>query len=312
MWHERPGTILVEPGDRAFWQGLWKSDVFRALLDDPAQPYGALLERAIEQPWWFVDAHHDYERRHFSIWFGQVFLRREYENPVITDLYYWHDLVHALTFRRLDDPSLTEADWRRAMRANEIAVSIETEMLIYARCPALRAQSFQERIWMDDLEASRDPLSTQDYDRRVGRTHRLLAYHHRLDFDPGFAATELALRQAVLDPWPLPHPAWAGHDPGCAAQWFWDMRRAVTLDPDPDNAVEVALRRYEDQAQPYYNKWANDWRRVELDRARFQQLVAEGNWRKAVAERHAHWTRVADDNGVPYGTLAPRPKKKAS
>lgn len=311
MWHERSGTVLVEPGDRDFWQGLWKSDVFRALLEDPTQPYGALLGRAMRQPWWFVDAHHEYERRHFSIWFGQVFLRREYANPVITDLYYWHDLVHALTFRRLDDPSLTEADWRRAMRANEIAVSIETEMLIYARCPSLRPQSFQDRIWMDDLTV-RAPLGVQDRDRFLSRSSRLRDYCHRLKSDPDFAAAEQALRQAVLDPWPLPHPNWVGHDPGCNAQWFWDLRRAVTLDPDPDNAVEVALRRYEDQAQPYYNKWVKDWRQVELDRARFQQLVAQGDWRQAVEERQERWAYVADDNGVPYGTLAPRPKKKAS
>ena len=305
MWHERAGTLFVPPGSRDFWQGFWRTDVFRELLADPRQPYGQLLDRAVEQPWWFVDARQEYEKRHFSIWFGQVFLRREYDNPVITDLYYWHDLVHAMTFRRLDDPALTEHDWRVAMRANEIAVSIETEMLIYLRAPALRAQSFSGRIWLDDVSEER--LDAQ----ALSRTHRLLAYWKRMREDAGFARSEDALRLAAADPWPLEHPEWKGHDPGCDKRWFWDIRRAVTLDPDQANPVEVALRRYEDQAFPYYAKWSGHWRQVESDRARFQSLVSQGDWMRAVAERQARWCEVADDNGVPYGTLAPRLRKKA-
>lgn len=298
MWHLRKGTVLVEPGDRVFWNSLWQSEVFKNLLNDERQPYGQLLESAMQRPWWFVDAEQEYERRHFSIWFGQVFLRRSYDNPVITDLYYWHDLMHAMTFQNLSNPEgMSESEWRIVMRANEIKVSIETEMLIYLRAPDLRAQSFKERIWLDDLV---HPLPQSLADRLSGYRQKLLK-------DQNFAAQEAALRFSVKQGWPLPHPEGQNDRD---ASWFWDLRRAVTLDPNVENPVEVALHRYEEQAWPYYAKWSNHWREVESARSRFEMLLSLGYWRQAVKEREDCWLRVADDNGVPYGTLAPRLKRK--
>lgn len=301
MWHERPGTQLVQPQDSAFWEGLWKTQAFRDVLNDPMTGYKHLLGTARHRPWWFVDAQMPYERYHFSIWLGDVFLRREYDNPVITDMYYWHDLVHALTFRRIDPSRVDEQGWRLAMRANEIAVSIETEMLIYLRAPHLRAHSFTDRIWIDDLT---DPLPS-------GLESRLTDYRQRLADEPEFAFQEAQLREALPSHWPLFHPMSALQQ-GRPFRWFWDLRRAVTINPDPDNAVEVALHRYEQQAMPFYKKWSGHWDEVELDRARFAMLCEQGNWEQAVMERHQRWEERADENGVPYGMLAPRPKKKAA
>ena len=50
MWHLRKGTVLVEPGDRVFWNRLWQSEVFKNLLNDERQPYGQLLESAMQRP----------------------------------------------------------------------------------------------------------------------------------------------------------------------------------------------------------------------------------------------------------------------
>lgn len=299
MWHNRPTTKLVVPSDKGFFSNLFATPQFRALLEDSSTGYGALLELASLRPWWFVDAQQPYERYHFSIWFGDTFLRRTYDNPVITDMYYWHDLVHALTFRTLDRSIQDFETWRLAMRSNEIAVSIETEMLIYLRNENLRQASFPHPIWIDELT---DPLP-------AALAARLDRYQDLLASDENFSASEHALLSALPDHWPLPHPIRA-LEQGRDFLWFWQLRRATTLWPDENNPVEVALHRYEQQATPFYMKWSNHWREVEDHRSEFAQLVSDGQWERAVQLRHQLWSMRSDANGVPYGDLAPRPKKR--
>jgi hypothetical protein len=86
----------------------------------------------------------------------------------------------------------------------------------------------------------------------------------------------------------------------------------VTLNPDPANPVEVALRRYEDQAAPFYAKWTGMWPEVEADRAAFQAACDAGRWTEAVAARQQRWCQRSDSHGVPYGDLAPRRRKPKS
>ena len=296
MWHERPNTQLVEPGDTAFWQSLWQTDAFRALIEDRRTGYAQLLEQATQLPWWFVDAEQAYERRHFSVWFANTFLRRQYDNPAITDLFHWHDLLHALTFRSFrPEVPVTEEQWRLAMRANEIAVSMETETIVYWRNPALRTLAWPQPIWHDQLT---NPLSPALLSRLRG--YRISTQSRT----PTAAALyERSLRTAVVDPWPLPYQP----DPTLDRvdwQGLWELRRTVTLEPDLDNPVERDIARYESMADPFFSHWANDWREVEHERFVFQALCDEGQWRKAVARRQMHWERVSNADGVPYGNIA--------
>ena len=296
MWHERPNTQLVEPGDTAFWQTLWKTDAFRALLDDPRTGYAKILEQAARLPWWFVDSEQAYERRHFSVWFANTFIRRAYDNPAITDLFHWHDLLHAMTFRSFHpEEPVTDEQWRLAMRANEIAVSMETETIVYWRNPALRALAWPQPIWHDQLT---NPLAPALLSRL--RRYRISTQSRT----PSAAALhEQALPQAVLEPWPLPYQP----DPTLDRvdwQGLWELRRTVTLEPDLDNTVERDIARYESMADPFFFHWANDWREVEHERFVFQSLCGQGQWRQAVARRQMHWERVSNADGVPYGNIA--------
>lgn len=288
MWHRRPGTVLIEPGDVRFWTDtLWKTDAFRALIADPRTGYRRMLEKAAMRPWWFVDPVHDYERAHFSIWFAQAFLRRTYANPVIEDLYYWHDLLHALTFPPDDSGSL--ADWMRRMRTNESEVSLETEVVVYLRQPALRAQTFDFPIWADRLIGG----WPKDADERVA------AFRAACAADPELGASERALWAAHAD-WPL------GMPPGLDARALWDWRRAVALAPTAGDPVEEGIAFYEGATAAFYRTWAHDWREAETERDAFERACAAGDWRGAVKRREALWERVSDEGGVPYGGIARR------
>ena len=180
------------------------------------------------------------------------------------------------------------------MRSNEIAVSMETEVLIYWRNPDLRPQSFDHPIWQDQLV---NGLS-------VSARERLLAYRARCLREPTseFALHEQALRRA-LPPWPLSHDFCPTRDLP-TRDTLWELRRALSLAPDPHNAVEMELARYENLAEPFYDGWCGQWRQVEQERAVFSAWCREGRWKEAVARREAIWSHTSNEDGVPYGELA--------
>lgn len=287
-WADRADTVKVAPGDGTFWRRLWRHEGFRALLEDPDSGYGPVLDWAASRPWWFITATAPHERRHFGVWFGHAFVRRDYANPLIQDLFHWHDLLHAYTFAM--GPFEDFAHWRRAMRANEIAVSIETEVLVYWRAPALRAASFDFPIWADQLGM---PLAAH-------QRERLLRW--RVAQRGAAGAAEEALHAALGD-WPLPAPA----DPTAErldGAGLWALRRAVSAWPRPGCDVERTLADYEAQAEPFYLAWEQDWREVEAARLAFARDCDRGQWVAAVAEREALWRDRADGHGVPYGRIA--------
>ena len=291
MWHENPDNLLVEPGDVGFWKGFWKSDAFRRLIDDPSTGYASVMEKVAARPWWFITPTQSYENRHFSVWFAGALVRRHYGNPVIEDLYYWHDLLHGLTFA--DAATATETQWKVGMRANEVAVSMETEMLVYWRAPWLRQHTFDFDIWWDML---RDKIPAHVIDR-------LVAWRCRRAQSDTLAASERRLRAAVRAPWPLSNTFPETSDiPDFDA--LWEIRRAVTASPRPSCAVETELARYESQAEPFYDAWVPHWREVEGFRREFLGLVEDGRWRLAVDRQKAMWCRHANADGVPFGALA--------
>lgn len=285
MWHRRDNAHRVDPGDRAFWSNLWESDPIRELMTDPRHGYAALLDKAAAQPWWLYPIEQPYERRHFSVWFGQAIAQRTYANPVIHDLYILHDMLHGLTF--VDDPTSTETAWRERMRSNEILVSLETEALIYHRVPSLRAVSFDHPIAVDQWS---DPSA------RALLNERLRRHEAALRADPA----EIALAAARPAHWPLPHPVtapWSAED-------LWWQRRMITHHPDTGVVWEHWITRYEDESRRFYDAWAPHWREVETERAAFNALCAQGDWKEAVRRREQQWERRADANGVPYGDTA--------
>lgn len=102
----------------------------------------------------------DLEYPHFATWFGMTYLR-SYGDPVISDLYYLHELVHAVLNRYEEAPLFTA--WYRKMNGVELSASLETEGYVYLAVPGLRELSFKDEIWADRYLGA---------ERRLGRSLR--------------------------------------------------------------------------------------------------------------------------------------------
>jgi hypothetical protein len=91
------------------------------------------------------------EAPHFSPWWGGIQLRT-YDNQLVQDLYYLHEICHAATMpfgpdakHALQDP----VTFKNKIRDNEHEASTFSEMTIYCEFPQLRQMSFQHEIFVD-------------------------------------------------------------------------------------------------------------------------------------------------------------------
>lgn len=226
----RSGTVHRCPGSGEWSGPAWRSPLF---IDQVLPAYTDLVHWADTQDFWFYEPLAG-ERQMFSVWFAHAIGRRNYENPVLHDLYLLHDLLHAYTF--IDAPGDTPSRWRARMRANEIMVSLETEVLVYARCPSLRAHSFPHPVWADRFLAAGGVRGTA------------------ADFGVPLNASERQL-STIAAIWPLETPSgWSG---------LWWARRRASLQPDPACLMEQAIAHYERQAAEEYAAWGRQWRQVE-------------------------------------------------
>ncbi len=97
-------------------------------------------------------AHREYvESPHFSPWWSGIQLR-SYDNSLVQDLYYLHEICHAATMPYGPDIHHACTDpvtFKNKIRDNEHEASTFSEMTIYCEFPQLRALSFQHEIFVD-------------------------------------------------------------------------------------------------------------------------------------------------------------------
>lgn len=86
------------------------------------------------------------EWTHFSPWWSAIQLA-EYENPVIRDLRYLHEIYHAATMPYARGMNSATMAARNAQ--NEREASTFSEMAVYLEMPILRHESFRHDIFMD-------------------------------------------------------------------------------------------------------------------------------------------------------------------
>lgn len=130
---------------------LWKSPQFIQAMETPDSFIYEFCQEIAEHPLIFCHyTDYEIERPHFSSWYN-VIPYRTYRNPVLSDLYYFHELWHRVSMRyfpyHLEE--FNYATWMEKIRQNEIEASIYSEVIIHFILDGLRDDAFDHEIWAD-------------------------------------------------------------------------------------------------------------------------------------------------------------------
>lgn len=128
---------------------LWKTDLFKRLHKESGSVVNLLVKELEKKSFTLFDYTSEIERKHMLLWFYHVG-RREYENPYIQDLFYFHEFYHLVSFSEKKHTDFNE--FKEVMWDNELKASLMSEVFIYFFVPELRDKTFSQRIWFDDLK----------------------------------------------------------------------------------------------------------------------------------------------------------------
>lgn len=162
----RNPTVLVSRDDVHDYVGaLWRSEPFRRSYQN-----GGFVYRHVESYAWLPrmfaeESNEALERAHFSTWWNVIMLRPFYENPVVSDLYYLHEMTHAATMPYMH--GIGRAAFDEKMQRNELEASVLSEIAVYLEMPELREASFDHPIYADRF--------LNDAMRRLWRINREVA-----------------------------------------------------------------------------------------------------------------------------------------
>ncbi len=164
---------------------LWKSEPFKNAMKDSYSFIYKFCQKVSDYPIIFFQ-YTDYkiERPHFSAWFNAI-PYRHYDNPVQSDLYYFHELYHRNTLKyfpfHLGDFDFFS--WMEKMKNNEIEASIYSEVLIYFILPELRPQSFKDEIWADRfLQEKVSVFNGFDYPDTISKLSNQTLYNNHFPY----------------------------------------------------------------------------------------------------------------------------------
>jgi hypothetical protein len=140
-------TILVEKQDvHDYVRALLRSEPFIESYDNRGFIYDQ-VERFAWLPRIFAESTNDnLERAHFSTWWNVIMLR-DYDNPVIHDLYYLHEMAHAASMPYIE--GIGRAAFEEKMQRNELEASVLSEIAVYLEMQDLREKSFEHEIYAD-------------------------------------------------------------------------------------------------------------------------------------------------------------------
>ena len=235
-------------------KALWQTNEFKASHEDPNGYIRQVVEHLASQPLIFFEMHDSkIEWTHFSTWLGCI-AKRTYDNPVIQDLYYLHEFVHAATMTY--DPSTTFAQWYRKMVENEMISSLHSEAYIYFEMPTLRQGSFAFDIWVDRFLPEETVLP---YERRE---------------------KPRSFRGSMKS-----YETYFGSKPGILNALYRDRIQAMR-DPHPFDLVELQIHYYAQQNVQWANIWAGSRKEVE---GQMQASHDASRPEEARLEQHIDW-----------------------
>jgi hypothetical protein len=130
-----------------FMGACWRSQPFRRSYLEGGFVFDQ-VERFAWLPRLFAETSNDHlERAHFSTWWNVIMIRDDYDNPIIHDLYYLHEMAHAASMPYID--GIGRAAFDEKMQRNELEASVLSEIAVYFEMPGLREASFDHEIYAD-------------------------------------------------------------------------------------------------------------------------------------------------------------------
>ena len=142
--------LSTEKEREDFLSNLWKTDEFKSSFQSKGYIYQKTKDFLSKTRIVAEMSDSKIEHSHFYSWFN-IFIKKEYKNDTIADLYSLHELVHISTLIHHKDMSYEEWQWK--LLDNEINASVESEVMVYKHLP-IRSKSFNFQIWADTLDLS--------------------------------------------------------------------------------------------------------------------------------------------------------------
>jgi len=261
-----PRLEWKENGADAFASGLRSEEGRSAWAAGAFAP----LREMLGQRGWFV-AHPVWqeEKMHFHAWHSDAFMSWPRQGPrqkcdALSDLTALHEWMHMAT---LPAGFESERAWRRAFRANEIAVSLETEVLVRWRAPGLqRAALGSIAYWADEIQ---DGFAA--WMARPGHAERAARWAESL----AESADEQAMRAEFASAF-LMGPAPKTWPEDWTPERLWDARRQVSLWPLASSKAETQIALYESGSEGWMDQWVDLAPQVEANRQKLREALSAG------------------------------------
>lgn len=257
-------VLLSKPGEiHDYVMDLWSDGPIRRSHQDGGLIH-QLVDRFARLPRiFFRPSDTRLEWTHFSPWWGAILLA-DYENPVIRDLRFIHEIYHAATMPYARGMNLATMAERNSQ--NEREASTFSEIAIYLEFPELRQLSFPHPIFADRLLYKDGSLQHPDLRlRERWRTQRETVFQELM-----YARLGVVL--------------------------------AEEDEIDADDPQIVWLRRYPEQGSIWCNVWRERHRMVDEAMVTLRERC-ETEGRVDAGRRHLDWLMsgdIAGNTDIPF------------
>jgi len=262
----RLGSIvpLAEKADiHDYVMSLWSDGPIKR-----SHQQGGLVKRVIDRfarmpRFFYAPSEQSIEWTHLSTWWGGILLC-DYDNPIIRDLRYLHEIYHGATMPYLRDCNL--ATFEAMNFRNEREASCFTEIAIYCELPDMRPMAFDHPIFADRFLFPTGDRTTPDL--------------------------------GWLDRWREDRPL------TFQALMYERARVILAKDDEIDQGDPqiVWLRRYGEQGAAWIRIWSERFRLVQEAMVTLEERARAGNRRDALAE-HLDWLQsepLTEGSTVPF------------
>lgn len=140
--------LIESKNIESFLYSLWLTDEFKNLhVSNPI--FQHIVQQLKKHSLFFYEPSNPHQKYHLTSIFNFI-PKREYENPYINDLYYFHELLHCSHYQIHVNPQLHFNDWKLKLSHNELFSSLFSEAFIYLLEPKLIGKTF-DNLWIQSL-----------------------------------------------------------------------------------------------------------------------------------------------------------------